>query len=403
MAQVGSYAFPGPSRVPAGCPGASEPRATAGALDGAKPRTSSRYYEEKAPELGGSWGYGENTSKSSFPAFVQRVGRLGKAKCHQQQLTAWMRAELASGRPGRVSQQVLRERLTKLEGCGSYLEFRRFVTLPDQPFKLHSASFCQQDRLCQMCAIRRSTKLVKAYVPKLATLVASGLVPYFFTFTAKNGPDLGERYQHHERTLKLFLKDLGRMRRGEVKGPPGLARVVGGVCCYEFKRGSGKRGGLWHPHVHGVVLVDGSLEASDLVAFRQAWCNLKGDADFRAQDVRRLGWHDVLLSSVQGDEGAIEAQVVQAVGGDLVEVMKYPLKLTDMAPADQWAANTSLQGRHLIRPWGCLRGVVVSRRFETDEFDGAELPYLEVVLKYMDSVGFLVEREAFIDFPSKRV
>lgn len=356
-------------------------------------RQYSRYYREKDGGVRDSSTYGGNTSNASLSAWMDRVVRYGKAKSRQTELADWMAGEVSAGR----SEGSMLDRLNRLRGCGGYLVFRQFVTLPDEPIKLAAASFCKQDRLCQMCAIRRSVKLLRAYVPKLSTLVGRGLVPYFVTFTAKNGPDLVERFKHHEAGLRALLREAWNVRKGRVKGSvPGLGLLAGAVFSYEFKRGAGLRGGLWHPHAHGVFLSEGPLPDDVLLSIRQRWCELMGDADVRGQDIRRLAWAVDLLEVTSGNEAGIEKRLVEQVGSDLVEVMKYPLKLTEMTPADQWETACKMRGRHLIRPWGQLRGVEVSEAFENEEFDAGDLPYLELLLRFGEG-GYRISERRFID------
>lgn len=316
--------------------------------------------------------YGEFTSPDGV-RFSKRVGRYGRARQRALSLADWVQRQDAVG----LASPVQVERLSKLRTCGSYLEFRQYLSLPDLPIKLHAAQFCQQPKLCDFCAIRRSVKLTRAYVPKLTTITAGGeLVPYFVTLTARNGEDLAERYGHVDRALRALMKRGWEAQRGRVASCA-WSVIAGAVFAYEFKRGSGTRGGLWHPHAHGIILVRGGLEWPEADAVLMAWCEQTGDSDRRAQDVRPLR----CLGSA-GSEAFTEEQLLEGYGSDLVEVFKYPLKFSVLEPEDRWEAFCAVQRRHLIRPFGCLRGVKVPRNLADEPLNVKDLPYLRLLLKY---------------------
>ena len=51
-----------------------------------------------------------------------------------------------------------------VRSCGDYLLFRHYFTV-DQ-VRLHAGSFCNRHLLCPLCAIRRGSKALKAYLDR---------------------------------------------------------------------------------------------------------------------------------------------------------------------------------------------------------------------------------------------
>lgn len=329
-----------------------------------------------------------------------RLNRYGRAKFSNERMAAWLEeraaAELAElveagklveagGVRCRMTVEQWRagsvevSRAGKLTRCGVALWFRHYFTHPDRPTKLAGGEFCQQRLLCQGCSLVRSAKLVRAYVPKIVGLLDCGAVPMFFSGTARNGEDLAERFGHVERVQRTIVSECNKVRFSGHRHAWG--GVVGGVFSFETKRGEGTRGGGWHPHVHGVLLFKRVPSAGEIEGMLGRWCELSGESDIRAQDLRPL--HS--LAEI-GSEAATEAAVSEGVGSDLLEVFKYPLKISALEPADRWAAFRALTRRRLIRPFGWLWGMAPSAS-AVDEFDAGDLPYVELLFRYASGQG----------------
>jgi len=358
------------------------------------PDTILSIIEHKAPTPCGIEGYG---AKVPVEQFVRRVGRYGRAKRAGEVMAEWLEQSavselsglLACGQVGRGRGQLsesawlrrsdLARRAGKLRECSLRLWFREYFTHPDRPVKLSGGVFCQQPLLCQGCALHRSAKLVRFYRPRLAQLAAGGLLPYFVTLTARSGDDLAERFKHLDGALSSVVCE---RRKAVWNGSRSAwASISGGVFSFEAKRGEGTRGGGWHPHIHGVLLAGRELadgEARDMVS---DWCERTGDSAEQAQDIRPL---ECLASGAT--EVKIEGELSEAVGSDLLEVFKYPLKVAVMAPADRWEAVQVLRRRRLIRSFGCLRGMEPDGSY-LDEFDGGDLPYFELLARYVAGQG----------------
>lgn len=248
---------------------------------------------------------------------------------------------------------------TKLQGCGEYLLFRDYYTVGK--VRLAAAQFCKKHLLCPLCAIRRSAKMLKAYMDRLTVIQEDEpeLKAYLVTLTVKNGDDLEERFDHLARSVQRLHK----MRHG--KGQFCEAeKASGAVWSFEFKRGSGS--GLWHPHVHAVWLCK---QAPDQDQLSKEWNSITGDSFM----VNITPFYD------QSDK----------IKG-FCEVFKYAIKFSDLPLADNWHGFETLSGKRLIASFGIFRGVVIPESLTDELLDG--LPYIDHVYRYLQGAGYSLFR-----------
>jgi len=324
-------------------------------------------------------------------ALVRRLGRYGRAVEGLGELVAFLRSE-AVGQVGKVSTA---DRAERLSSCGSWLEFRHFFTRADLPVKLHAGVFCQQPLLCGLCAIRRASKALRFYLPRIMTACGPGMRLYFVTFTQPTGDNLREQWDKQRGYRRKFLEGWknSRFSKGRTKRKRASSPINGGVFSFEIKRGEGTRGGGWHVHAHGLVLADGELDAGAIAA---EWVEVTGGlADARAQDVRELR-SMVLFDS----EEATESELANSAAGDLVEVFKYPMKFASLAPADRWEAFRVLLGRRLIRPLGALYHLQADERFLEEPLQVEDLPYVRLLFRFSGGQYALQDR-ILVDGPIK--
>jgi len=247
----------------------------------------------------------------------------------------------------------------KLRNCGDYLLFRNYYTVGK--VRLHAAQFCKKHLLCPLCAIRRGAKQVKAYLDRLQVIQSEnkGLRASLLTLTVKDGEDLGERFRH----LTNSFRRLQGARRSYLagKGPHvELAKVLGAVGSYEFKRG--KNSGLWHPHVHMVVL---HRDDFDLVKFAREWKATTGDS------------HILDVTPFHDQEDPVTG---------FLEVFKYALKFSDMPLADNWQGYETLSGKRLVFSFGLFWGVQVPEELADEALD--DLPYTEELYRFVFGAGY---------------
>ncbi len=271
-----------------------------------------------------------------------RAERYGKAKSIALDVAQYIRDH-------QEGQNAL---VARMQACGEYLLFRHYYTV-DQ-VRLHAASFCMKHLLCPLCAIRRGSRALKAYLDRWQVIQAekTALRPFLVTLTVKDGADLAERFKH----LKDSQRELW-MRKHRGRGCV-LDGVQGAVWSYEVKRGSGS--GQWHPHLHMIALAE--VEPS--------------------QERLRREWHAITGDSFMCDVRPIVGDPVEG----FMEVFKYAVKFSDQPPADTWHAFQVLRGKNLLASSGCFRGVEVPEGLLDEALD--DLPFVELFYRYLAGRGY---------------
>lgn len=210
-------------------------------------------------------------------------------------------------------------KMLKVDNCGSYLEFKR---LHDDRLKLQRAFFCK-DRLCPLCAWRRSLKvygMVSAVTGKI--LEKKNYSFLLLTFTLRNcwGPDLSREIDHLLQGYSLFR----RVRKVE-RSFLGMFRSLEVTRNWQKFNEDGSLNEWYlsyHPHIHVLVCVDSDkyfsdsyyyVEQAELVEMWQSCC----DVDYLPS---------VDIREIKGGRREIEKAVA--------EVAKYTLKSKDVVPED---------------------------------------------------------------------
>jgi len=295
------------------------------------------------------------TPESENPAQVELDGVSGGIEAHPGRVNRYGKArslalDIAEYIDGSDQAQTLAKQLKRLQSCGDYLVFRHYWTVDE--VKLHGARLCCQHLLCPLCAIRRGSKALKAYLDRWEVIRAEkpSLRPFLVTLTVKDGPDLAERFQHLKRAQReLWMRK--HRRRGSV-----LDGVAGAVWSYEVKRGNGS--GLWHPHLHMIALAE---VQPDQVELAREWQSITGDSFI--VDVR----------PISSDDPA----------SGFIEVFKYAVKFSDQPPADTLHAYQTLRGKNLLASSGCFRAVVQPEGL-LDDCEALEgLPFVTLFYRYL--------------------
>lgn len=271
-----------------------------------------------------------------------RVNRYGKARSRALDIAEYIE--------GSDQVQSLAKQLKRLQSCGDYLAFRHYWTVDE--VKLHGARLCCQHLLCPLCAIRRGSKALKAYLDRWEIIRAekTALRPFLVTLTVKDGPDLAERFEHLKRSQRELWKRKQRRRGSALDG------VAGAVWSYEVKRGNGS--GLWHPHLHMIALAEFQPDQVDLA---REWQAITGDSFI--VDVR----------PISSDDPA----------SGFIEVFKYAVKFGDQPHADTLHAFQTLRGKRLLASSGCFRGVVEPEGL-LDDCEALEgLPFVTLFYRYL--------------------
>lgn len=297
--------------------------------------------KERSPDLG------QEIEASGVEALPRRVSRYGEAKKRALDVAEYIEGEGF-------------ERLARsLSDCGEYLLFRHYPTV--DLVRLHAARLCRKHLLCPLCAIRRGSKALQAYLPRYHALVASEplLRPFLVTLTVRDGDRLASRFGHLMVSQHEFWKRKLRGRGSALDG------IEAAVWSYEVKRGSGS--GLWHPHLHMVAM---ARQAPDQQQLAREWFAITGDSFI--VDVRPID---------QADPAS-----------GFLEVFKYALKFSDMTAADTFEAWQVLKGRRLVGSAGLFRGIEIPEQLTDEPLD--DLPYVELFYRYLHGVGYTLNRGA---------
>jgi hypothetical protein len=261
-------------------------------------------------------------------------------------------------------QPYARRRARKLRECGRFLTFRHYWTIDD--LRLHEAFFCQQAKLCPLCAVRRGAKMLRRYTERVLLVLADRpeLKMYLTTLTVRNGADLGERMNHITQSLGR-LTERRRLHWSKGQKWTEACAAVGSVGSFEIKRG--RISEEWHPHFHEAWLCDVEPDES---ALAEEWRGITGDSHV----VNITPFHYVR-------DG--EPATAETVARDFSEVFKYALKFQDLCFADNWHAAQVLHGRRLVRPFGALYGVKIPDDLADDPLDEQDLPYVELFYRFI--------------------
>ncbi len=284
-------------------------------------------------------------------ALPGRLNRYGKAKNGALDVADYME----SLPEGEARYLPLRKTAQRLRQCGDYLVFRHYYTV--DRVRLHGANLCGKHLLCCLCAIRRGAKYLKAYLVRFEVLLQQNpnLKAYLVTLTVKDGPDLGERFNHLFKSQRELWHRKHRGRGSALDG------VAGAVWSYEVKTGAGS--GLWHPHLHMIALAESPPDAFALAA---EWHNITGDSFI--VDVTPISQEDP--------------------ASGFVEVFKYAVKFSEQEPAETVHAWATLAGKRLIGSAGLFRGVEVPESLLDDPTDFDDLPYVTLFYRYLRGAGY---------------
>lgn len=256
----------------------------------------------------------------------------------------------------------------RLRECGDYLKFHHYYTVGK--VRLQGANFCMCHLLCPLCAIRRGSKSLEAYINRFEIIKVENphLKLSMLTLTVKNGDDLCERFKHLKKSLKTMLE----RRRKSIKGQRGwhseFAKISGLVGSIEITKDGALDGSAsgWHPHSHIMVL---HSERFDYAALQAEWLKITGDS------------HVLNVSAAQHPDDPAQ---------DFLEVFKYALKFSDLTPEQNFEAYEVMRGKNLLFSAGLFRGVVVPEDLTDTPLD--DLPYIALFYRYLPQSGYnLVE------------
>ena len=258
--------------------------------------------------------------------------------------------------------QFLRIRLRR---CGSYLVFKDYYT--QGKTRLSAADFCMAHLLCPLCAIRRGSKTLTAYLQRFEIIKAEhpNLKLSMLTLTVKNGDDLHERFHHLRESISTMLLHRRRSRNCDRGWHSEFAKIAGLVGTIEVTKDGGKgeiKETGWHPHAHIMVLHD---ELFDYAELQAEWLKITGDS------------HVLNVTPAQHPENP---------SLDFLEVFKYAVKFSSLTPEQNLEAFAIMGGHRLLFSAGLFWGVKVPESNLDEEL--ANVPYHEMFYKYLPGKGY---------------
>lgn len=276
----------------------------------------------------------------------QRIARYGDAKARGMD----MLRHLTQNHDGEYNATRAR---AGLASCATYLHFREYFTV--NKVRLHSARFCKQHLICPMCAIRRGSKALGAYLEKYQIIKQErpDLKPYLLTLTILNGENLEERQRHLEKSLRTLMTRRRLHNSNPMRNPfTELCKAEAAVYTMEVTN----RGKGWHPHLHMIVLSASQIDSRALSA----------------------EWLAITKDSMIVDCRPVTGDPVEG----FMEVFKYAVKFSDLSLDDNWAAAKVLKGKRLMNSFGLFRGVEVPEDLLDEPLD--DLPYIDRFYRYYE-------------------
>ena len=292
-----------------------------------------------------------------------RITRFGilKHRAKQQENFLWTLAKFKENYPQDLPSEETTKALKsaqKLNQCGNYLLFKNFYTI-DQT-KLAKFHVCGQHLLCPFCAGIRASKAIQKYSERVDEVLKQNrkLKPVLITFTVKNGSDLAERSNHLMKSFRTLL-DRRRDYLKKGRGFNEFCKINGAM--YSYENTYNEKTGEWHPHVHMFALLDTWIDQEHL---SETWHEITGDSFI--VDIRR-----------------VKKDKQYGYSNAAAEVCKYALKFGDLSVENTWEAFKVLKGKRLSGAFGSLWGVKVPENLADDMPDEKDLPYLEMLYRFV--------------------
>ena len=322
----------------------------------------------KKPLLSGDLAVGDNKGLQSADAdkHSDRIARFGllKHRSKLQENYLWSIAGFDTDSDTKPKQSYLATKSAhKLSECGNYLLFKNYYTLGE--VKLTKMRVCNQHLLCPFCASIRASRSIQRNAPRVSDILRQNrkLKPVLLTLTVANGSDLAERQKHLMDSFRTLIKRRQDwLKKG--RGYNEFCKLLGGF--YSYENTYNEKTGEWHPHLH----IFGVLEN---------WID---------QEALSETWHEITLDSYIVDIRRVRKHKKLGYGEAIAEVCKYALKFGDLSVEKTWEAYMVLKGDRkvglrLSGSFGLLRGVKMDDEATTDDDLQEDLPYLEMLYKFV--------------------
>ena len=248
-----------------------------------------------------------------------------------------------------------------VDGCGTSLEFAKYA---DDSFKLHRANFCR-DRLCPMCAWRRSYKIF-GQVSQIMNLIENDYAFIFLTLTVRScdGEDLVQLIDKMNNAWRKFIKykRIKQICKGFFKGLE---------ITYNAEWDS------YHPHFHVIIAVPkGYFTNKDYIKhseWLELWRKAMQDPKILILDVRRVRDKNSTASG---------AEFSKKLGSAVAEVAKYAVKSSDYLFVNDrltdfcvYTFSESLKNRRLCAMGGCF--LEAHKKLQLDDSEDGDLIHID--------------------------
>ena len=94
-------------------------------------------------------------------------------------------------------------------------------------------------------------------------------------------------------------------------------------------------------------------------------------------------WHDITLDSYIVDVRRVRKTKEEGYSKAVAEVCKYALKFSDLSTEKTFQAFLTLKGKRLTGSFGSMHGVKIPENLADEMPDDQDLPYLEMLYKFV--------------------
>lgn len=256
-------------------------------------------------------------------------------------------------------------RSERVRSCGSYLEWTKYK-VNDEKFHLTSANFCR-DRLCPLCAWRRSYKLF-GQVSQIMDALEKDYAFLFLTLTVPNvtGSELSSKINQMQIAFNRY------MRYASIK-----RAVLGYLRILEITYN--KNTDTYHPHFHVILCVAPSyFKHKDYIKrddWLQMWRRAMKDNSITQVDIRRV--------KDKFSDSCVDA--VQSLKSAVAEIAKYAVKSSDYLFHYDWQLSercvkvllAALTGRRLIAFGGVFEEIRQKLNIDCEMSDKEDLLHVD--------------------------
>ena len=265
-------------------------------------------------------------------------------------------------------------RAERTESCGQYLEFAHEITDGEvsEKGKLHTAYFCM-DRLCPMCAWRRSLKIF-GQVSQILELISGDYTFLFLTLTVPNctGEVLSDTLNRLNKAFYQMTK-----RKKWQKAVKGYFRAL--EITYNKRRDD------FHPHFHCILAVPKDyLQKKTAHADKSCYIKHEEWLDMWRKAYKEESIQMVNIKAIthrmKYDEGLTEAENLEKA---VAEACKYAVKSDDIIHPDIELTDKvvrtfsdALYHRRLSSFSGCFADAFKKLGLDDAEADDADLTHI---------------------------